>query len=456
MAAANAVAFGCVALVVFGVLFLVSRQRVLAQIDTDIAGDRNALLEVLEDQGKPGLAAALERRAEAARGGEAYFLLIGADGGKLAGNLPLIRPKLGWGWAMIAPDAAGLPNDRLLRILTDALPGGLLLAVARDPRRLDDLEDTFVGVLIWTELGVVLFGLVSGYVVSRRVLRGVETIAGAAARIGAGGLDQRIPKVGGGIEIAAIRAAVNLMLDRIGTLTNSLRQVTDDIAHDLRTPLSRLRQDLERAAGSARSLEQVREAVDRALAECDAIIATFNALLRIAQVEANGSRTGFVEMDLSGLLLRLADVYGPSAEEDGRSLRAEIAPGIAVLGDADMLGQMTANLLENAMRHTPPGTDLLLALRGLPSGARMIVADNGSGIAVRERARVLSRFVRLDASRNTPGTGLGLALVKAVADAHGAVLTLEGNRPGLRVVLDFPCTGSGGGTRPRDLGRNGM
>lgn len=440
MAVANAAAFGVVALVVFGMLFLVSRQRVLSQIDSDIAGDRNALLTTFEDQGYAGLAAEVARRAEAARGGEAYYVLTGPDGGKLAGNLPAAQAPTGWGWAQADANTPGWPEEGLLRIRTDALPGGGVLLVGRNPQRLDDLEDTFVGALVWTECGVLLFGLLSGYIVSRRVLRGVATIAGAAGRIGAGDLERRIPPVGGGIEIAAIRTAVNQMLDRIGALTKSLRQVTDDIAHDLRTPLSRLRQNLERAALSAGSLEQVQGAVDRALAECDSIIGTFNALLRIAQIEGNDPRDGFEAVDLSGLLLRLADVYGPSAEEDARSLRLDVAPGIRVLGDAEMLGQMAANLLENALRHTPAGATLLLSLHERPaSGPRLVVADDGPGIPPAERPRVLHRFVRLDLSRNTPGTGLGLALVKAVADAHGAALSLEDNAPGLRVVLDFPA-----------------
>ncbi len=417
---------------------MVSRQRVLSQIDSDIAGDAHALLEAREDQGQVGLSQAVERRAEATGGGEAFYLLTAPDGAKLAGNLPAMSLPDGWRWAHVQPNAAGEPNDGLLRVLALSLPNGGQLLVARDPGRLDDLEDTFLGTLVWTEIGVVLFGLLSGYVVSRRVLRGVAIVAEAAERIGAGDLEGRIPPVGGG-EIAAIRTAVNLMLDRIGVLTDSLRQVTDDIAHDLRTPLSRLRQNLDRALLSSRSPRALEAAIERALGECDAVIATFNALLRIAQIEGNDRRAGFREVDLSGLLLRLADVYGPSAEEDGRSLTVEIAPGLRVRGDADMLGQMAANLLENALRHTPPGARLLLALRPLASGARMVVADDGPGIPPEERGRVLDRFVRLDASRNSPGTGLGLALVKAVADVHGAVLSIEDNAPGLRVVVDFPA-----------------
>ncbi len=219
------------------------------------------------------------------------------------------------------------------------------------------MENTFLGALVWTQLGTLLFGLLSGYLVSRRVLRGVQTIAEVAGRIGTGEIGRRIPRVAGGVEIAQIGAAINLMLDRIGALSGSLRQVSDDIAHDLRTPLSRLRQHLERAVlhefGSA---ETLRAAIDRALIETDQIIATFNALLRIAQIESHERRGGFVAVDLSGLAARLAEVFGPDAEVEERRVDADITPGLHVWGDADMLGQALANLLGNALRHTPLGT----------------------------------------------------------------------------------------------------
>jgi signal transduction histidine kinase len=444
VALANACAFAVATVALSALFFVFARERVLAQIDSDISGERQTLLATLEDSGVPGLVAALDRRTEGPHRTEAYYQLLGPDGRRLAGNLPHVDTMPGWSWVAVPRDPMAGLDDGLVRAWTEHLPNSGSLLVGRNPRRLDELEDTVRAGLLWSELGTLLFGFMSGYFVSRRVLGGVVTVAEAAGRIGAGDLAHRIPSVGGGPEIAAIRTAVNLMLDRIEKLTDSLRQVTDDIAHDLRTPLGRLRQDLDRSTSSARTTEDFQLAVDRALAETDAIIGTFNALLRIAQVEAQDRRNGFAEVDLSGLLLRLADVYGPTAEDTGHAMPFAVEPGIHVSGDADLLGQMTANLIENALCHTPPGSTIAVTLTAPPCGPSLVVADDGPGIPMADRGRVLGRFVRLDASRATFGTGLGLALVKAVADLHRIALELEDAKPGLRVVLDFPATTASG------------
>lgn len=445
VALANAAAFGLVALLLCSGLFWVSHQQIVAQIDGGIVGDRGALLATLEDEGLTGLTVAVERRVEASRRNDDYYLLLAADGRRLAGNLPIRSASArlgparlgqdGWSWRRLPVDGAeGLD---LLRINDAPLPGGGRLLVGRDPQQIDALQEAFLSGLLWTELGILVFGLLSGYLVSRRVLAGVQVIADAAEQIGAGKLGRRIPAIGGGSEIAVIGTAINTMLDRIGALTDSLREVTNDIAHDLRTPLGRLRQTLEQATLSAASEPALRAAAERALAETDNIVATFNALLRIAQIEAQERRSLFAPVELSALLERLADAYGPAAEEGRRRLHLAIAPGVRVFGDADMLGQLVANLIENALRHTPAGAFLQLAVERTAAGARLVVADNGPGIAADQRERVLQRFVRLDASRGTPGSGLGLALVKAIADLHGVALRLEDNAPGLRATLEF-------------------
>jgi signal transduction histidine kinase len=441
VALANAVAVSLVALLSFAGLYWVSSRHVLAQMDSEIEGDRQTLLSAYEDGGLSGLKAALDRRTEGARSRHALYLLLGTDGHKVAGNLPAIAVPAGWGWIAL-PSEATDPEDIPVRAYGDVLPDGGKLLVGRDPQRLDDLKEMFVSGFLWAEVGILLLGVATGYLASRRVVHGVRIIAEAADRIGAGELNRRIPEIKRGGEIARIGSAVNLMLDRIGALTDSLRQVTDDIAHDLRTPLFRLRQDLEHASLKAGSVEQLRTAVDRALAETDAIIATFNALLRIAQIEGQAQRSGFAEVDLSELLLRLVDVYAPSAEEAGKQIHAAISPHIHVLGDRDLLGQMIANLIENALRHTPRGSNIKIVLANSPSGPRLIIQDDGPGIPAGDRDRVLGRFVRLEASRGTPGTGLGLALVKAVADLHGMALQLEDARPGLRIVLHLSRTGT--------------
>ncbi len=438
LALANAVVFGLATAAVFLLLFVGARARVLAQLDSGIALDRRTLVSTFEDQGPAGLMSAIERRVETENEGQDFYLLRDAAGRRIAGNLPSATPaQTGFFWERVAggSDAA---EAGALRIEARTLPNGWRLVVGRSPVRLADLEQIFLAGLVWTEIGIFVLGLGLGTLAGRRALRGVALISEEAGRIGAGELGRRIPAIPGGGEIARIGQAVNLMLDRIGTLTDRLRQVTDDVAHDLRTPLGRLRQGLERSAMQAADTAALRAGIEHALAETDAIIATFNALLRIAQIEAQERRAGFVPVDPGALLLRLADAYGPSAEDSEHALTVAAPPGLRISGDADLLGQMIANLIENALRHTPPGSHIRLSAGREGDGVVIAVADDGPGIPPEARERVLRRFVRLDASRGTPGSGLGLALVRAVADLHGASLRLEDARPGLRVEVRFP------------------
>ena len=224
----------------------------------------------------------------------------------------------------------------------------------------------------------------------------------------------------------------------------SLHQVSSDVAHDLRTPLSRLYQRLEDARTHARSMDEYEAAIDGAVREAEGLLDTFSALLRIAQVEGASPRAGFRDVDLSAMAEAVADAYRPDAEEAGHLLVAEVAPGIVVHGDQELLTQAAANLVENALRHTPTGTriGIRLARSGKSgsnaAGARLMVEDDGPGVGAEDLPRLTHRFYRGERSRTTPGNGLGLSLVAAVADLHGARLLLEGAGPGLRASLLFP------------------
>lgn len=300
-----------------------------------------------------------------------------------------------------------LKAARTIRFRLTALYAGLFLL---------SLALLFALVYWRTAAGVgLLLAVVGGVFLSGGFLRRISEINATADAIMTGHLGSRIPIRGTGDEIDQLSEKLNQMLDRLYDVMEGLRQVSTDIAHDLRTPLSRLKQELE----------------------ADEALALFAALLRIAQIESGSRRTHFADVDLSALLMTLAEVYGPVAEEADHALRAAVEPGIHVVGDAELLTQMFVNLIENALRHTPALSVVEITLARGPGCARAEIADNGPGIPAAHRLNVLKRFYRLDASRTTPGHGLGLALVSAIAHLHEARLSLADNEPGLNAVLIF-------------------
>jgi signal transduction histidine kinase len=225
------------------------------------------------------------------------------------------------------------------------------------------------------------------------------------------------------------------MLSRIQQLMDGLRQVSSDIAHDLRTPLGRLRQHLEDARERAKTTTEYDEATDAAIEEADGLLETFSALLRIAQVEAGAQKSGFSELDFSALVRSIGEAYQPAAEDSRHRLLIDVEDGANLTGDRQLLAQMISNLIENALNHTPEGTTVSVGLRKTGTGFEAEVADDGPGIPETEHGKVFDRFYRLDRSRSTAGSGLGLALVKAIAGLHGLSVRLEDRKPGLRVVV---------------------
>jgi signal transduction histidine kinase len=271
------------------------------------------------------------------------------------------------------------------------------------------------------------------------VLRRIAVITATTERIRAGNLAERVALRGTGDEFDTLAAHINRMLDSIAALTESMRQVTRDIAHDLRTPLGRLRQGLERVRAKARGRPELEQAIDRSIAEVDTVLATFDALLRIGQIEAGTRRAAFRELDLSALLEELAQIYAPVVADSGRTLQQRIAPGLRIRGDRALLVQMMSNLIENGVRHTPAGTTIDLALARDGAGLCASVSDDGPGIPAAERERVFRPFYRLDQSRESRGSGLGLGIVAAVAKLHDMAVSLHDNGPGLRVELRIPA-----------------
>ncbi len=326
-------------------------------------------------------------------------------------------------------------------LLFGLMLGGARLVVGRGLSEVEETTELLFGALIWTLSLTVFLALAGGLVFSRAAVRRVAVISRTTDAIVAGDMTNRVPVEGRDDELSHLAHNINRMLDRNEALMAGLRQVSDDIAHDLRTPLGRLRQKLERAHRQESTVEGCKAALVEALKETDGILETFAALLRIAQIEAGSRKSRFTRIDLSGLAGAIAEAYEDVAETEGHLFATRIEPGIEIEGDRDLLSQALANLVENAIRHTPSGTDIALDLRREGKGAVLSVADHGTGIPEAERSNVLKRFYRLEQSRTSPGSGLGFALVKAIAELHDAALNLSDNGPGLRIELRFRLAG---------------
>lgn len=418
----------------------------LRQLAQEVERDSGVLLQAARLGGPASAALSIEARIAADRSGTQYFLLAGPEGQRLAGNLA--RAPRAPGWERLSLSGAGVQAELLA--LGTALPGGGFLVVGRDVAPVRQLEGFLLAAAGWVGGAALLLGLLGGGLVGRGVTRRAAAMEAALARVEAGEIGHRLPLRAGGDEFDRLAGRINATLDRVHALMATLRQVTDDIAHDLRTPLTRLRQRLEAALRSAEGDAAWRAATEAAVADCEHLLDIFAALLRIAQVESGARRAGFAPFDLSAVAEAVAEVHLPAAEARGQVLEARIAPGIVAQGDRDLVTQAVSNVVDNAVKHGRPGGRIVVELQPGPAGGAVLtVSDDGPGIPAGERQAVLQRFHRLDAARATPGTGLGLALVAAVAELHGMALSLGDNAPGLVVRLDIP------GAPPGPPGKDG-
>jgi signal transduction histidine kinase len=303
----------------------------------------------------------------------------------------------------------------------------------------------------WALLAFLVLTLAAGALLSSAFLRRVDAIARTAEAIIDGDLGSRVPLRGTNDNFDRLSATLNRMLDQIHLLMESLSQVSNDIAHALRTPLGRLRQRLEVARATSKANSKCTTTIDAALDETDNILDTFSALLRIAQIESGTRTAGFREIDLSKLFETVSEAFSAAAEDGGRTLTAKIAPSLNFWGDGDLISEMLANLLDNAIRHTPQGAHIEVSLVNDGSQLVATVADDGPGVPKSDRERIFRRFYRVEGSIRTAGTGLGLSLVAAVAELHGMKFCATDNKPGLRVTLIFDC-GVLNTRRPRSQG----
>ena len=423
-----------------GVLFATVYVTATAAMQSDMAAvlrsEAYQLAEVHQRLGLAGLAQQITRRINFRTRGPIFYLLQAPNRRVVVGNLPGMPPTEGV--VDFVPQRESPEPDIQPTKLTGfglTLPDGSFLLVAQDASRLTDMQHAIISAFVWAGIVTLVLAIGGGLLIGSNFLRRIDTITRTSRAIMAGDLSARIPVRGTHDEIDQLVASLNAMLERIQQLLDGLRQVSSDIAHDLRTPLGRLRQRLEDARERATTTADYAAATESAIAEADELLETFSALLRIAQVEAGAQRKGFADVDLSELVRSVAEVYQPAAEDSEHRLSYKVEDGIHLAGDRPLLAQMISNLVENALHHTPTGSQVLLALRKAGGGFAIEVADNGPGIPETEHAKVFDRFYRLDRSRSTAGSGLGLALVKAIAGLHGLNIRLEDRKPGLGVIV---------------------
>jgi signal transduction histidine kinase len=420
-----------VAVLVLGVGVYWAADRALrAQFDDRIAAEVSSLVSEYRSEGSASLRMVIARRETSRATNDLGYALYATDGRRIGGLLDAPRPKPGW-QSLVFRDPVEGPDDA--RALAVTLSDDETLVVAADWEELETTEHLIMLIFAGAFAMVVVIGLVGAALLGLYLRRRLSAISGTAETIVAGDLATRIPVGSRGDEFDRLSQALNAMLDRIAELLDNLRQVSSDVAHDLRSPLSRLRNALEEGLRA----EDKAQVIERALADADDVLAVFAAILRLSEIESGRLRRDFAGLDLSALASEIAESYQPVIEDGGRTLSAAVEPGMTITGDRELIAQALVNLLDNAQIHTPVGTAITLGLTRSAGAIRLTVADDGPGVPADDRDRITRRFTRLEASRSRPGNGLGLSLVAAIARVHGAGLDIEDATPGLAVALVF-------------------
>ena len=435
--------FASAAIALVAVLWWATAGALDRQTDAAVRADAIALAERWRESGATGLAESIEERLAVDVENEAIYLLMEAEGGRrLAGNLdrwPAGLPTEGaWFRTRVLHD--GMAAEARLHRLD--LPG-LQLLVGRDESEREQLRRLLTEGVFWASGAVVLFALLGAWLLRHALQARMRPVFATTAAIAGGDLSSRVALSGRGDEFDRLAQTLNTMLERIGTLMEGVRGVSDAIAHDLRTPIARARAKLEDALSAAPDEPALRATVEQGIADLDGISRIFQALLRIAEAEAGARRAAFAPLDLSLVLADAAEIYEVAAEARGQTLETSLPERLELVGDRDLLLQAVANLLDNAIKFTPAGGTVQLCAARVAKGVEVSVADDGPGLAPDDRSHAGERFFRADKARATPGSGLGLSLVQAVAHLHAGELRLEDavagrEPPGLRVVLLLP------------------
>ncbi|MEE9314632.1 MAG: HAMP domain-containing sensor histidine kinase [Rhizobiaceae bacterium] len=433
-------------LLAIGVVAYISHQTgaiLLEQFQTTIDEEVNEIALLSRRGGVRRLIPLIESRSR--RPGANLYLISDTSGRIIAGNVRNIDRSLlskdGWRippFRYVGFDDDGRKHRAIAKVFT--LPGDLRLLVGRD---IGDAERfrNIVGKASTISLGVmVLVGLLLWFFVGRRALKHIDSVSQSSERIIAGDLSGRLPLSGSGDEFDRLSTSLNGLIARVEKLNTSVSTMSDSIAHDLKTPLTRLRNRAEAALGKPK--KQAEEALQEVIQDADGLIKTFNALLMISQVESGARTTHFEKIDIVPIVRDVHELFEPSAEEIGAELSISVEPHAKIRGNRELIAQAMTNLLDNAFKYgataKKPHFDLTLKVMG--KTVQLTVNDNGEGISKEDRERVRDRFVRLDTSRNKPGSGLGLSLVDAVVRLHGGKMDLDDANPGLSVKISLPLS----------------
>jgi signal transduction histidine kinase len=425
---------GLTFVILLAVIFFSTTRFMRHQIDDSVSSEVAEILADSRDQGPDSIRSVVQGLASHPAG--FYYLYQDARGAALAGNLPAMDPRDGVReWPQ---------THEAERALFSAIRGrgvnvaGGYLFVGWSTHQLNEMEEMVVGSFAWALAACIVLALAGGWVMSARLMRRIETVSNTSRNIIGEDLRQRLPVTRAGDELDHLAGSVNAMLDRIETLMEDLRQVTTDIAHDLRTPLTRLRQRMELASRPGSDAGTLRNTLASSVAEIDTILSIFAALLHIAQLQSGPRHAAFKDVDLGELLGTISELYKPMAEEQGQVLREAAEISLSVKGERELLMQLFANLTENALRHTPRGSTISITASRSNGNPIVSIVDDGPGIPDHMRGKVLQRFFRLEVSRTTAGNGLGLSLADAIVKVHSARLELEDAAPGLRASVIFP------------------
>jgi len=415
-------------------IYLSVRREILADFDDRIVEETAALRDAFDTGGRARLAQAIEARGP--RPSFAYDL-VGADGRRVTGNLTPAAPAAS-GWIEARETEPGQPpaaKPEIDRALVTPLPDGSTLIVGDEVSRLHDILRGVLTAFGWAVAATLLLGTLGGLWLSAEFLRRIDSMTVTARRLMAGDWSGRIPLSPADDDLTSLARTFNRLFDRIEKLLIANRQVSADIAHDLRKPLAAMLRRLDAARAGDASPEAVRAGIEGAIADIGGVLETFDALLRIGQIEAGARRAAFRPLDLAEVAREVVEAYEPAAEAEGKTLVARLEEPLPMSGDRELLVQMIANLLDNALRHTQAGVRIEVSGQRTARGVSLAVADDGPGVAPAELTAIFQPLYRAEAARTSPGTGLGLSLVAAIAELHGFECGASDNHPGLEITL---------------------